>query len=134
MRTIWNKLVIELEAGKRVFLALVIESTCGSPGTPLSALMITEQGEQSGTIGGGRMEQRLFQIAQNALLKDSYQTRLNRLVHQNTGKEDASGLICGGSQTNLLAVLDYSHITIAKRVAENITNDRPGILSISTEA
>lgn len=133
MQSIWNKLRVELEAGKRAFLALVVESTRGSPGTPLSALMMTEEGKQSGTIGGGCMEQDLILVAQEALQKNDYGTRISRLEHRNTGKIDASGLICGGSQTNLLAVLDPSYLSIVKKVAEHYTNDRPGVLSISAD-
>lgn len=133
MQTIWPELVAELEAGRRVFLALVVDSTRGSPGTPASALLVTEAGKQSGTIGGGCMEQGLFQHARDVLRKGRYTARLSRLEHRNTGQEDASGLICGGSQTNLLAVIDPSHLAIAKTVADNFRNDRAGVLSISAE-
>ena len=134
MQNTWHKLVAELEAGRRVFLALVIESTRGSPGTPASLLLVTESGEQSGTIGGGCMEQSLFELARDSLRKDSYTARVSRLEHRDTGKDDASGLICGGSQTNLLALADPSHLVIAKRVAEHFRNDRAGVLSISQES
>jgi xanthine dehydrogenase accessory factor len=134
MQTIWQKLVAELEAGRRVFLALVIESTRGSPGTPSSALLVTGEGEQSGTIGGGCMEQNVYQQALDALRKGRYATRISRLEHRNTGKDDASGLICGGSQTNLLALVDPSLLVIARTVVEYFHDDRAGVLTISEEA
>ena len=134
MQTIWHKLVAELEAGRRVFLALVIESTRGSPGTPACVLLVTEAGEQSGTIGGGSMEQSLFQLARDALQKGRYATRVSRLEHRDTGRDDASGLICGGSQTNLLAVIDPSRLAMAKQVAECFRNDRAGVLSIAADS
>ena len=133
MQVIWHKLVAELEAGRRVFLALVIESTRGSPGTPSSTLLLTEDGKQSGTIGGGCMEQNLCQLARDALRKGRYTARLSRLAHRKTGQHDASGLICGGSQTNLLLVADLSHLAIATMVAESFKKDRAGVLSISAE-
>ena len=133
MQAIWHKLVAELEAGRRVFLALVVDSTHGSPGTPASALLVTGDGEQSGTIGGGCMEQNLFQLARDALRKSRYAARLSRQEHRNTGQDDASGLVCGGSQTNLLAVIDPSRLAIAKTVAEYFRNDRAGVLSVTAE-
>lgn len=133
MQSIWHELVAELEVGRRVFLALVIDSTRGSPGTPSSAFLVTEDGRQSGTIGGGCMEKNLFQHARDALRRDRYAAQLSRLEHRNTGKDDASGLICGGSQTNLLAVVDSSHLAIARTVADCLMNDRSGVLSVSAE-
>lgn len=134
MQTIWHKLVAELEAGRRVFLALVVESTRGSPGTPSSALLVTEEGEQSGTIGGGCMEKNLYQQALDALRKGRYTTRVSRLEHRDTGKDDASGLVCGGSQTNYLSLVDPSRLGIARAVAEHFQNDRAGVLTVSSEA
>jgi len=134
MQAIWHKIIVELEAGRRVFFALVIESTRGSPGTPSSALLVTEDGEQSGTIGGGCMEQDMLQLAGEALRNDRYVARISRLEHRNTGQDDASGLICGGSQTNLLAVIDSSQLAIAKTVAEYFSNDHAGVLSMSAES
>jgi xanthine dehydrogenase accessory factor len=133
MQDIWHKLVVELEAERRVFLALVIESTRGSPGTAASILLVTEAGEQSGTIGGGCMEQGLLELARDILRQDSYAVQVSRLEHRNTSKGNASGLICGGSQTNLLALIDPSHLAVAKKVAEYFRDDRAGVLSISEE-
>lgn len=134
MQTIWHKLVAELEAGRRVFLVLVIDSTRGSPGTPSSALLVTEEGEQTGTIGGGCMEQNLYQQALDALHNGWYTTRINRLEHRDTGKDNASGLVCGGSQTNLLSLVDPSRLATAKAVAEHFKYDRAGVLTVSSEA
>ena len=131
MQAIWRKLVAELEAGRRVFLVLVVDSTRGSPGTPSSALLVTENGGQSGTIGGGCMEQSMLQIARDSLRKGRNDVRLNRMEHRNTGEGDASGLICGGSQINLLLMIDPSRLPIVKTVAEYFNHDRAGVLTIS---
>lgn len=133
MQAIWYKLVSELEAGRQVFLALVIASTRGSPGTSLSALIVTDKNRQYGTVGGGCMEENLLHIARDALGKNNYKTQLSQLMHRKVDRGNASGLLCGGSQTNLLTLVHQSHLEIAKDVAAFFRQDRPGVLSISAE-
>jgi xanthine dehydrogenase accessory factor len=133
MQKLWNRLVEELEADRQVFLALVTESSKGSPGTAQSSLLLTKNGEQTGTIGGGLMEQELLRTGQQALRDGAFDTRLQTLHHQNSNRPDASGLICGGSQSNLLTLVNPTELCVAKSVVESLNSNKPGILSLSPE-
>jgi xanthine dehydrogenase accessory factor len=131
MLKLWNRLVEELEADRHVFLALVTESSKGSPGTAQSSLLLTENGEQIGTIGGGLMEQELLRTGQQALRDGEFETKLQTLHHQKSDRPDTSGLICGGSQSNLLTLVSPTQLPIAKSFTKTLNADEPGVLTLS---
>ncbi|MGJ8640380.1 MAG: XdhC family protein [Opitutaceae bacterium] len=91
-----------LAEGQSVYVCLVVEQSKGSPGTSAARLLITEDGEQYGTIGGGVMERRIMDDALDALdAGRSIVPSLREMRHRADGSDEASGLICGGAQTNL---------------------------------
>lgn len=100
----WIRVLGELEADREVFLAFVAKCTKGSPGTPKARLLVFRDGSQEGTIGGGIMERRMLDFAALALRQRDFAPQLHTISHH--PKSDApSGLICGGSQSNVVAVL-----------------------------
>lgn len=103
----WENVSSELRSDRKVFVAFVADCSKGSPGTPKARMMVRFDGSQFGTIGGGIMEKSLLQNALKALRLDSFEPRLQRISHQAHAK-NPSGLICGGSQSNALAVLTPS--------------------------
>jgi len=102
----WQQLLLELELGRAAYICLVVDQKKGSPGTTAARMVLTEGAQQFGTIGGGIMERRIIDDAQE-LLKNGQRLspRLRVLSHRKDAKAGASGLICGGAQTNLEAVL-----------------------------
>ncbi len=100
----WRVLAERLEAGERVFVALVADNTRHSPGTIGARLLLSESGVRFGTIGGGIMEYKLLQRALDLLQRDRFPPEVLTLVHQKTGDGERSGMICAGSQTNLYSV------------------------------
>ena len=105
----WNIARDELRAGRAVYLCLVVGQKKGTPGTTASRMLYTEQGVQHGTVGGGIMERRVIDTAIKLLkTKASLSPRLVVKQHRAGVGEQASGLICGGAQTNLEMVLTGS--------------------------
>ncbi|HST28033.1 MAG TPA: XdhC family protein [Rudaea sp.] len=99
----WRAVLERLDAGKPVFVALVVANTRGSPGTLGARLLIDAEGNTLGTIGGGIMEANLVRAARDGLRagNDASPT-LQALEHRNKpGTAHPSGLICAGEQTNL---------------------------------
>lgn len=110
--TFWQSVDARLAAGKRVYVAMVVANTRGSPGTLGARLLVDSDGEVEGTIGGGIMEARLVEQAQARMQGDEDPpAQLQRLVHRKElgqrkqATHAPSGLICAGEQTNLSLAL-----------------------------
>lgn len=93
MRDVFYLLEQALSSGKDAVL-VTIESSSGSvPRGAGAVMLVTEQGRAAGTIGGGTVEYRSEQIAQEVL-----QTHLSRTedfqLHPNEVQD--LGMICGG--------------------------------------
>jgi xanthine dehydrogenase accessory factor len=113
----WSQVLGLLESGKRVFVCLVAESTKGSPGSPGAALALAQNHDPMGTIGGGGVERVVLERAAVALSETNFAPCLEKRVHRKGAmmrdgaeggalKQEPSGLICGGSQTHVMGVLE----------------------------
>lgn len=108
----WQAVERRLAADKRVYVAMVVANTSGSPGTLGARLLIDSHGEVEGTIGGGIMEAQLVEQARAQVRAgDDQPPQLQRLVHRKElgqrkqATHERSGLICAGEQTNLSLIL-----------------------------
>lgn len=102
----WRGVLTELEAGHRVLLAWVTRATEHSPGTRGACLFLSASGARQGTIGGGIMEKKLEDRAREILAAPwtgFFERRT--LHHRREGEGERSGMICAGSQENLLLLL-----------------------------
>ena len=127
----WTKLLQKLSENQKVFLALVAHHTPGSPGTTGAKLWISETGETCGTIGGGIMEQKLIDRAQEILKQEAFKPEIQTLYHRTSGSGDKSGMICSGSQTNLYYLCHPSRDReTVEKVVSLIEQNISGSLSI----
>ncbi|GAB4540434.1 MAG: XdhC/CoxI family protein [Pleurocapsa sp.] len=128
----WSSLLSQLQNNYRVFLALVAAHTPSSPGTTGAKLWVSETGETYGTIGGGIMERRLINRANEILQQQDFTPEIETLYHSASSSGKKSGMICSGSQTNLYYLCHPSQdkAKIAKIVAL-INQDISGLLSIN---
>ncbi len=101
MTDFWQTLADHLAHGRRAFLALVVDNTRHSPGTVGARLLVTDDGETLGTVGGGVMERDVVARAARSLAEDDRLAELRTLHHRKRGDGERSGMICAGSQTNL---------------------------------
>lgn len=127
----WGLVTRCLEAGERVFLALVVENTRHSPGTAGARLLLSETGQRAGTVGGGVMEYKLLDRAGRILCNGDFTPEIQTLHHSKTAAGDRSGMICAGSQTNLYVLCrPESDLETVRRVASLIKDGMSGRLSI----
>lgn len=131
MLDFWNKVVYELDCYQKVFVAIVVASRRGSPGTAKAQLLYTEAGEVLGTIGGGIMESRMLERAASAIESRDYTPRINTLFHRKGRGERESGLVCGGSQTVVTLVFEPDDRVVLYEVVERLRYGKPGRLVIS---
>nr|WP_246462524.1 XdhC/CoxI family protein [Pelagicoccus albus] len=87
-----------------VFIGIVARCSKGSPGTPKARIIVRTDGSQYGTIGGGIMELSFLELARSTLEQKDFKPQLRSVYHRRESNAP-SGLICGGGQTNVLAVL-----------------------------
>ena len=113
----WQQVFSELEEGRAVYICLVVDQKKGSPGTTAARMVLTQSGDQYGTVGGGIMERRVIDSGRKLLeVGEPLAPRLQFLSHRREAREEASGLICGGAQTNLEAVLTATDAELVGRI------------------
>jgi xanthine dehydrogenase accessory factor len=136
MKTIsyWKKVFSLLKEEQKVFLAMVVDHTIHSPGTTGAKLLVTENKEMMGTIGGGIMEYELVNRAQEILSNKIFIPEIHTLNHNKFGSGEQSGMICAGKQTNLYYVCEpeKDRKTVDEMV-QVLSESQPAILSISLE-
>ncbi len=106
LNVFWRLAAEALSAGEAVFCSMVVGKRKGSPGTIAARLLLTQSGRQYGTIGGGIMEKREIDAGTEWLRTGELASpQLCHLAHRATELDRASGLVCGGDQTNLRFLL-----------------------------
>ncbi|RTZ71249.1 MAG: hypothetical protein DSY99_05495 [Candidatus Neomarinimicrobiota bacterium] len=130
----WKKVLSLLNKGQNVFIAMVVDHTIHSPGTTGAKLLVKENKEMMGTIGGGIMEFTLVNRAYNILNNGNFTPEIQSLDHKKTGTDEQSGMICAGKQTNLYYVCEPEKDSeIVDKIVQNLTEGQSAILSISPE-
>ena len=130
----WKKVLSLLNKGQNVFIAMVVDHTIHSPGTTGAKLLVTENKEMMGTIGGGIMEFTLVNRAYNILNNGNFTPEIQSLDHKKTGTDEQSGMICAGKQTNLYYVCEPEKDgEIVDKIVQNLIEGQSAIVSISSE-
>jgi xanthine dehydrogenase accessory factor len=108
-------LVDALESGRRAILCRVVATRGSTPQKAGASMLLTPDGVQVGTLGGGCVEAAVKQKAAGIALGGEPEVYHHRLDHD---PEWADGLICGGRMTVLAecpegpADLDYYRATL----------------------
>ena len=95
---IWSFIINELEKDHRVMLITVIAVRGSSPGKKGFKMAISSGGQILGSIGGGVMEYKMVELAREKIARTNQKGFLKWQIHDPNAGEDASGLICAGSQ------------------------------------
>ena len=96
---VWETLTKWRAAGRRFALATVIESRGFTPRKPGTHLLVAEDGETAGTIGGGAIEEQVLAEAR-VLLGAGGSTLVRRHLSQELG------MCCGGEMAVFVEVLE----------------------------
>ena len=78
---------------------LVIKSEGSSPGRKGFKMVLAQDGEMFGSIGGGIMEHKLVELSKMKLKKADHQLVIKNQIHSKSADKDRSGMICSGQQT-----------------------------------
>ena len=127
----WRTLESHLGAGERVFLALVADNTRHSPGTAGARMLLAENGDRYGTVGGGIMELKLLERAAEILRGGDFEPEIRTLHHRREAAGERSGMICAGSQTNLYTLCrPDADLETVRRIVTLLADGRSGTISI----
>ncbi len=88
-----------LDSGKGVALCSIIEKRGSTPRGEGTKILVTEEGETYGTVGGGEFERQLINEALEAIKKGESKTKTYTL------SEEETGLWCGGESTVFFDVM-----------------------------
>jgi len=98
-----------LEGGKRVALCTVIEKKGSGPRDIGGKMVVSEEGETFGTIGGGNLERALINESLKALREGKPKKAVFSLRKGGGGEAVETGLICGGELTMFIDVIEPKH-------------------------
>jgi len=98
-----------LEGGKRVALCTVIEKKGSGPRDIGGKMVVSEEGETFGTIGGGNLERALINESLKALREGKPKKAVFSLHKGGGGEAVETGLICGGELTMFIDVIEPKH-------------------------
>lgn len=112
---LWKSILDSLVKSKIVALIIVAESSNSSPGKQGFKMAVNEDEVLFGTIGGGIMERDLLNTARENL-KNNKKRFIKTLYHNQSDKNESSGLICGGKQTFIFNFLNESNIDLVNKI------------------
>ena len=129
----WTEVRERLVADEAVFVTLVADHTRHSPGTRGARLMLAEDDQVHGTIGGGIMEKNILSMGAQLLADRRRMGSLETLYHRKEAPGATSGMICAGQQTNLSLVLTpQDALEPVSMACERMQEDRAGVLRVIT--
>lgn len=95
MQAVFQQLGRTLSAGENAVLVTILESSGSTPRREGSGMVVTARGREAGSIGGGMVEFRSEQIAQEVL-----RTKESRIecFELRADSEQGLGMVCGGAE------------------------------------
>ncbi|HUJ76592.1 MAG TPA: XdhC family protein, partial [bacterium] len=126
-REIYQAIEAQLRAGKPVVQATVIKTRGSTPRKEGSTMLVRQDGELVGTIGGGCGEAGVIQKARLSLLDGKYREELADLTEDISTESEA---VCGGTLRVFIEPWQPSpeSIALAQRLQELAGGDQPVVV------
>lgn len=126
----WQFIKEKLEQNRTVYLMIVIHHKGSSPGRQGFKMVVADDNEIYGSIGGGVMEYNLVEFCKEHLKGSKPRSFVKRQIHKGT-IVDGSGMICSGEQTVIFYPLNESHLRTIDKILTIYANNKNGVLVIS---
>jgi xanthine dehydrogenase accessory factor len=124
MLDFWVNILEKLQNRKAVVLLYVVASEGSSPGRAGFRMMIAEDGDMRGSIGGGIMEHKLIEFAAGAMQQGRFEPFLKEQIHQSDIPKNRSGMICSGRQTIAFYYLDALEKLIMEKIVTSLKDNQ----------
>lgn len=126
----WQFIHSKIAQNRAVYLLTVSQHKGSSPGREGFKMVVANDAEIYGSIGGGVMEFNLVELCKELLKKEKLKTFIKHQIHKGS-IVDGSGMICSGEQTIIFYPLDYSNLELAAKIVDNFIENKSGLLSIN---
>jgi len=126
----WKNIFNLVNKGKKLVLVIVGESSFSSPGKQGFKMLVDENANIYGTIGGGIMEKEMIEYSLDFLFGNEKKS-IKKLFHNPNTKYESSGLICGGNQTVLFKIITENEINVVREIVANISRNNGGMLEVT---
>ena len=130
MKDIWQFILSKLNQDSVVYLLTVLKHKGSSPGRQGFKMVISDNDEIYGSIGGGVMEYNMVELCKELLKKKEYKPFIKRQIHKGT-IIDGSGMICSGEQTIVFYPITQNNIDTIQNLTGIYSSNKSGVLSIS---
>jgi xanthine dehydrogenase accessory factor len=117
MKNIHRQLLEHIQSGEPVVLATVVKTSGSTPQKPGSSALFCEKGLIAGTIGGGRLEGDVGQIAQHALISGTS----GQYYFNLDSDSETAGAICGGEAEVLVDANPDLHKIALEEMAQALS-------------
>ena len=116
MKTVFTALTASLSAGRAAVLCSITSSSGSTPRGPGAKMLVLEDGEPTGTIGGGAVEYQAVQLARRLLAEKRSDFAS---YHLSAGETADTGMICGGDVRVYFQFLEPNRpLPVLRAVAE----------------
>ncbi len=129
---IWGFVTEEIKQGNRLMLITVISVKGSSPGKRGFKMAVSSGGNISGSIGGGVMEYKMVELAREKIRDVMQRAFLKWQIHDPNAGDDASGLICAGSQLHAFVPLSVSDFQDLQTVTTTINKGMSSFIRLSS--
>jgi xanthine dehydrogenase accessory factor len=130
MKHPWQFILSKLNQHAVVYLLTVLHHKGSSPGRQGFKMVVSDNDEIFGSIGGGVMEYNLVELCKDLLKKKDYKPFIKRQIHKGT-VIDGSGMICSGEQTIAFYPITQNNTETIKKLIGAYSSSKSGVLSIS---
>lgn len=122
-----------LAAGVGVVIMTVVRAEGSTPGRPGFKMVVPTQGATVGTIGGGIMELRLLDLARTMLAEGARTPRLLKQTHHKKAPlAEQSGMICAGSQWQILWPLWPDQVALLDDIIDHDRRQSAAVLCLAS--
>lgn len=129
---IWEFIHKELSDNNNVSLITVVERNGSSPGIVGFKMAVSENGNMTGSIGGGVMEYNMVELAKKKAQNKDEKPFIKKQIHNPDAGADKSGLICSGEQNHAFFLLTPSHLRLISEILNELNKGENGTLLISS--
>ena len=123
----WQFIQQKLKQDQSVYLLTVIQHKGSSPGRQGFKMVVADDHEIYGSIGGGVMEYNLVELCKELIKNKEKTSFIKHQIHRGT-IVDGSGMICSGEQTVIFYPLNRSHLTIIENILAIYSDQMSGLL------
>jgi len=126
----WKSVKNIAEAGKRAVLTVVFDAKESTPGKQGFKMIVDEDGNIQGSVGGGIMEHEVIKECLEILGRPAAENHFKRYNHYGDAP-DSTGMICCGSQIIGFAVVGKKDLSVLTEVEEAAERNSGGVVTIS---